>query len=119
MGNSGCICGKESTKDKVSDVEVPSKEKSKSTMKERFILMEANTEYTGYLDMLLMSRCKHNIISNSSFSWWSAWLNNHPDKIVVAPDRWKNNVESNDIYTDGMILIDSKGRVNRRERKAT
>ena len=32
MGNSGCICGKESTKDKVSDVEVPSKEKSKSTM---------------------------------------------------------------------------------------
>lgn len=88
-------------------------------MKERFVLMEANTEYTGYLDMLLMSRCKHNIISNSSFSWWSAWLNDNPDKLVVAPDRWKNNVESDDIYTDGMILIDAKGRVNRRERKAT
>ena len=88
-------------------------------MKERFVLVEANTEYTGYLDMLLMSRCKHNIISNSSFSWWSAWLNDNPDKLVVAPDRWKNNMESDDIYTDGMILIDAKGRVNRRERKAT
>lgn len=88
-------------------------------MRERFVLVEANTEYTGYLDMLLMSRCKHNIISNSSFSWWSAWLNDNTEKIIVAPDRWKNNVESNDIYTDGMTLIDAKGRVNRKERKTT
>ncbi len=80
-------------------------------MRERFVLVEANTEYTGYLDMLLMSRCKHNIISNSSFSWWSAWLNDNTEKIIVAPDRWKNNVESNDIYTDGMTLINSRGKV--------
>ncbi len=86
-------------------------------MRERFIMVESNTEYTGYLDMLLMSRCKHNIISNSSFSWWSAWLNDNPDKLVVAPDRWKNNVESNDVYTDGMILVDARGKVVRRERK--
>lgn len=65
-------------------------------------------QYDGqrdYYDMYLMSRCKSNIIANSTFSWWGAWLNENNDKTVLCPSRWLNNHDAYNQYCDGWKIV--------------
>ena len=61
------------------------------------IYVSWNKGIDSWQDMYLMSQCSHNIIANSSFSWWGAWLNNNPRKIVIAPNRWFDACPNYDI----------------------
>lgn len=65
-----------------------------------FTLINWNFGEKSYIDMCLMSKCKYNIIANSSFSWWGAWLNQNTNKIVISPKYWKNTDLK---YTEGLI----------------
>jgi hypothetical protein len=65
-----------------------------------------NNAEQSYIDMQLMSCCKHNIIANSSFSWWGAWLNPNHQKIVIAPNLWfRDKTNTIDLIPEGWVRI--------------
>lgn len=71
----------------------------------KFIFVEGNENMESYLDMYLMSKCNHNIIANSTFSWWGAWLNIFPSKIVISPKQWTQHVLSSQLCPPDWIFI--------------
>jgi hypothetical protein len=74
---------------------------------DNLIYIEGNDPYT---DLQMMSLCNHNIIANSSFSWWAAWLNKNPNKKVVAPKNWFGPAyegvhNTKDLYPESWIIV--------------
>jgi hypothetical protein len=79
-----------------------------------FVDFSTSKEYNGFADLEeyeLMKQCKHNIIGNSSFSWWAAYLNENIGKIVYTPKTWFNDkfyqrsLEENPIFPSDWCLI--------------
>ena len=87
----------------------PAFAKEKLTLPANVVFVDINHGKNSYKDMQLMSLCKHNIVANSSFSWWAAWLNANAEKIVVSPDLWLHDGEMPDIIPETWkrIRIDS------------
>ena len=71
--------------------------------KKNYCVVNCNDEKNAWKDMYLMSICKSNIVANSSFSWWGAWLNKNNNKFVLAPKKWINGRDMKNICLDSWV----------------
>lgn len=80
-------------------------------LNEEYIIINWNNGENSFRDMYLMTQCKHNIIANSSFSWWGAFLNKNKNKLVLAPSKWFNSksINQENILPSNWIKISNTG----------
>lgn len=70
-----------------------------------FVIVEDYEGKSEQEDLILMSKCKHNIIANSSYSWWAAWINCNNKKIVIAPKEWFSINKKTNIVCSSWLSI--------------
>ena len=72
---------------------------------EVIMYVDWNKGTSSYCDMHLITLCKYNIIANSSFSWWGAWLSKREGKVVISPNKWITSEETNSPICDHWIKM--------------
>lgn len=73
---------------------------------DEFVFVDNNHGSNSWIDMYLMSCCKHNINANSTFSWWAAWLNENVNKIVMVPSSFFRTRETPEFYPEQWIKVE-------------
>lgn len=80
-------------------------ELAQDMLDEDIIWLKSNSDENAANDLCLMASCKHNIIANSSFSWWGAYLGRYSEKIVVAPSKWVNSDTACEIWCKDWVRL--------------
>jgi len=70
-----------------------------------YFFVDREFEDSDLADFVLMSKCRSNIIANSTFSWWSAWLNLNLDKVVLSPDVWFSGAQPDNLIPESWVII--------------